>query len=287
VSVDFAAAEQFMLREARLLERRLFAWRFRGGLSGWVTGALEEYANDDGGYGNALEPDLRGPSSQPVPLERALEIHDEVHFFARIAGRACKWLASVSNADGGVPFVLPSVQEGPHAPWWESDGVSDVNPTAGIAGLLHKRGFRRDPWVERATEYCFTALGELDHVGPDDAISVLIFLEHVPDRQRADEVFERLGERILNELVALDPATEGYVKAPLEFAPHPDRLARRLFDDATIEAHLDALEATQQEDGGWPITWEPPSAAAVSEWRGVWTYKALSVLDAYGRQVRA
>ena len=146
-----------------------------------------------------------------------------------------------------------------------------MNPTAGIAGLLLKRGFERDPWVARATEYCFAALEELDHVGPDDAISVLTFLEHVPDRRRADEVFARLGERILHELVALDPATEGYVKTPLEFAPRPDRLARRLFDDATIEAHLDALEAKQQEDGGWPITWEPPSVAAVSEWRGVST----------------
>jgi hypothetical protein len=283
VSVDFAAAEQFILREARLLERRLFAWRFRGGQAGWVTEAVEAYANDDGGYGNALEPDLRGPSSQPVPLERALEIHDEVQFFARIASRACDWLSPVSNADGGVPFVLASVDEGPHAPWWESDGESDVNPTAGIAGILHKRGFQPAPWVQRATEYCFTALGELDHVGPDDAISVLAFLEHVPDRERADEVFARLRDRILNELVALDPAVEGYVKTPLEFAPHPDRLARRFFDDATIEAHLDALEAKQQDDGGWPITWEPPSVAAVSEWRGVWTYKALSVLRNYGR----
>ena len=101
-----------MLREARLLERRLFAWRFRGG-SGRAGSPrrVEAYANDDGGYGNALQPDLRGPASQPVPLERALEIHDEVDFFARIAGRACDWLASVSNADGGVPFVLPSVDE--------------------------------------------------------------------------------------------------------------------------------------------------------------------------------
>lgn len=283
MSVDVAAAEQFMLREARLLERRLFAWRFRGGQTGWVTEAVEAYANDDGGYGNALEPDLRGPSSQPVPLERALEIHDEVHFFARIASRACDWLASVSNADGGVPFVLPSVNDGPHAPWWESNGESDVNPTAGIAGLLHKRGFWRAPWVARATDYCFAALEELDHVGPDDAISVLTFLEHVPDRARADAVFARLSERILNELVAIDPATEGYVKTPLDYAPHPEALARRLFDDATMERHLDALEAKQADDGGWPITWEPPSAAAVSEWRGVWTFKALSVLRAYGR----
>ena len=51
----------------------------------------------------------------------------------------------------------------------------------------------------------------------------------------------------------------------------------------TIELHLDALAAKQQEDGGWPITWEPPSAAAVAEWRGFVTLKWLDVLENYGR----
>jgi hypothetical protein len=283
VSADFAAAEQFMLREGRLLERRLFAWRFRNRSAEAVASALLAFRNDDGGFGNALESDLRGPSSQPVPLERALEMLDEVdRFDTEVARRACDWLVSVSNDDGGVPFVLSSVEDGPHAPWWESNGESYVNPTAGIAGLLHKHGVDHE-WLAPATAYCFDALAELNRVGPDDAISVLTFLEHVPDSARANDVFARLGERILTELVALDPTAEGYVKTPLEFAPRPDRLGRRLFDDATIEKHLDALEAKQQDDGGWPITWEPPSTAAVSEWRGVWTFKSLSVLRNYGR----
>ena len=151
MSADLAAAEEFLLREARLLERRRFEWRFRNGSADAVVEALRPYANEDGGFGNALESDLRGLSSQPVPLERALEILDEVdRFDAGIVLRACEWLASVANADGGVPFVLPSVAEGPHAPWWESNGESDVNPTAGIAGLLQKHaiehpGSRRRP----------------------------------------------------------------------------------------------------------------------------------------------
>ena len=55
-----------------------------------------------------------------------------------------------------------------------------------------------------------------------------------------------------------------------------------IFDDATIEAHLDALVAQQQADGGWPLSWEPPGDAARAEWRGKWTLDALVVLDAYG-----
>src|SRR5262245_62323025 len=99
-----------MLREARLLDRRRFAHRFRGGPAAAVVAALEPYRNEDGGFGNALEPDLRGPSSQPVPVELALRILDEVGLFEeRIVEAACAWLASVTTEEGGVPFVLATV----------------------------------------------------------------------------------------------------------------------------------------------------------------------------------
>ena len=286
--IDFAAAEQFMLREARLLDRRRFEHRFLAGSSGAVVAALLPYRNEDGGYGNALEPDLRGPSSQPVPLEHALHILDEIDSFdTGMVPAACGWLTTATTKEGGVPFVLETVTDGPHAPWWEPTGKAYLNPTAGIAGLLHKHRIKH-PWLERATAFCWEALPRDLHdvVGPDDAVSILVFLEHVPDRERAQEMFERLGKRIVGELAALDPQASGYVKSPLDYAPHPNRLARRLFDDATIDAHLDALAAKQQDDGGWPITWEPPSAAGVNEWRGVWTFKALDVLDSYGRLER-
>jgi hypothetical protein len=278
-----AAAEEFIWRNARLLERRRFAYRFQGGHKAAVKAALATYRNDDGGFGNALEPDLRGAASQPVPAEHALSVLDEIEEFDPELVRACcDWLASVTTDEGGVPFVLPSVVEAPHAPWWVPSGEASLNPTSGIVGVLHKNRVDH-PWVARATAFCWDALSDVDELGADDAISVLRFLEHAPDRDRAAEVFDRLGPRILSDLVALDPSAPGYVKTPLEFAPRPDRLARRLFDDAAIELHLDALAARQQDDGGWPITWDPPSAAAVHEWRGLMTVMWLDVLAAYGR----
>lgn len=48
-------------------------------------------------------------------------------------------------------------------------------------------------------------------LGPDDASSVLTFLEHAPDRAVAEAELDLLGERILGELVALDPGAPGYV----------------------------------------------------------------------------
>jgi hypothetical protein len=287
VSADLDSAREFVLGNARLLDRHRLSFRFDDAPAGAVLAALRAYQNEDGGFGHALEPDLRGPSSQPVPLEHALRILDAIDAFEpELVGSSVDWLASVTTPEGGVPFVLPTVNEAPHAPWWVPTGEASLNPTAGIVGLLHKRAVRH-AWVDSATEYCWEALSRTtDDLGADDAISVLTFLEHVPDRDRAEDAFEQLGTRIRRDLVALDPSTPGYVKSPLEFAPRPESLARPLFDAPTIELHLDSLAARQEGDGGWPITWDPPTAAAIGEWRGFMTVMWLEVLDSYGRLSR-
>jgi hypothetical protein len=70
---------------------------------------------------------------------------------------------------------------------------------------------------------------------------------------------------------------------PLHPAPSPDSPWRSLSGDTSIERHLDRLVRTQQADGGWAITWEPPGVASRLEWRGIETLRALRTLRAYGR----
>jgi hypothetical protein len=285
MTADLARARDFILKNARLLDRKRFAFRFDGGTSTDVVTALRPYQNTDGGFGHALEPDLRCSASQPVPAEHALQILDEVGAFEPdIVQRCCDWLATVTTDAGGVPFVLSTVADGPHALWWKASGKAWLNPTAGILGLLYKHRVTH-AWMAGAAAYCWNALESdaLHQVGPDDAISILTFLQHAPQRERANAAFEILSSRMLAKLVAFEPDALGYVKTPLEFAPAPDRMASRLFDEAMISAHLRALEEKQSDDGGWPITWTPPSLAAVTEWRAFVTIKYLDVLDAYGR----
>ena len=69
----FAAGDRFLLNQARLLERRLFATCFLGQPAARVVDALRGYQNDDGGFGHALEPDKRCPASLPVDVETAFQ----------------------------------------------------------------------------------------------------------------------------------------------------------------------------------------------------------------------
>src|SRR5262245_39582623 len=144
------AAERFTWLNARLLDRLRFAHLFRGGAAAPVTAALRPYQNADGGFGNALEPDFRGPVSQPATVDPALRVLDEIDAFDDpMVARACDYLAGISTPDGGLPFVLPSVRAFPRAPWWQSDGdqpPGNLVPTASIVGLLLARGVRH-PWI--------------------------------------------------------------------------------------------------------------------------------------------
>jgi hypothetical protein len=101
---------------------------------------------------------------------------------------------------------------------------------------------------------------------------------------RAREVFSRVGPLIIERnLVALDPEAPGEVHGVLDFAPEPDSLARSLFDDVTVKAHLDHLAQAQLEDGGWTFNWPSWSPAAERDWRGFLTVDALRVLRTNGR----
>jgi hypothetical protein len=281
----FARARDFVYRNARLLERRLFAALFEGAPAAGVVDALRGYQNDDGGFGNGLEPDKRAPQSQPLDVRFALEIlelagaDDE-----QLVRRACDFLATVSAPSGAVPIVLPSIADYPRAGHW-GDGVfeADLNPTAGIAAYLHAHGIAH-PWRDAATRYCFE---ELERAVPEDAHAlreVLYFLEHAPERDRAEALVPAVAEALPRSRFYLaDAADSSYGLTPLAFAPTPQSRWRSLFDNAQVEAHLDRVEQDQQEDGGWPLTWEPPGDGARLEWRGYETVRNLLVLAAYGR----
>ena len=179
----------------------------------------------------------------------------------------------------------PTVEGWPHAPWWEADEgrPASLVSTGQIAATLHARRVEHR-WLDGATDLLWRRIDELDDPWPYRFRGVLAFLQYVPDRARAEQAFERVGTLLFDlGLVALEPDAEGEVHTPLDFAPNPDSIARPLFDQALIEAHLDHLAGSQADDGGWTFNWPAWSPVAASEWRGSLTVDALRTLRANGR----
>ena len=286
ITPDFNAAAAFVAANARVLDRRRFQRLFEDGPTAPVRNAVAAYRNDDGGFGHALEPDCRAPGSQPAAAEMALRVLDEADAWDEgLVRGACDWLAAVAPAGGGAAFVEPTLAGWPHAPWWvpEEGHPASLIATGMIAGTLHARGVSH-PWLDGATEVMWNRIGTLTETSGYEMFGVLRFLQNVPDRDRAREAFAEVGPLLIERnLVALDPEVSGEVHGVLDFAPEPDSLARSLFDDVTVKAHLDHLAQAQRDDGGWTFNWPAWSPAAELDWRGFLTVDALRVLRANAR----
>ena len=287
-----AAGRTFLHGEGRLIERRLAAVLFDGAEPSGVVDAVRAYRNPDGGFGHGLEPDKRCPASLPIDVECAFDIllmagagtdgwSGELN--GLVTG-TCDWLDSVAAPDGAVPLSFPVMEQYPRAEHWsEWTYVPGLNPTAGLAGRLHRMGVTHS-WLDRATDWTWARLESGFDEDAHSLAEVLLFLAYAPDRGRAEAIGDHVGGWLATaQWYRADPADPAYGVTPLHFASSPDSPWRRLFETTVIEGHLDRLARDQQPDGGWAITWEPPGLASTVEWRGIETLRALRTLRAYGR----
>lgn len=291
--MDLRAAASFLATHGRQLDRRRFEYLLAGPGAdpGPVLAAVDAYRNADGGYGWGLEPDLRAPESQPGGALHALEVFAEAGPTPRSV-EVCDWLGRVALPDGGMPFALPVADPTGCAPFWvDADpGVSSLQSTAFVAGVAHRVAARdpavaAHPWLAAATRYCLDAVAALDARPHAIELSFAIgFLDAVHDTHpEADALLDRLAAFVPPDgLVPVDGGSDGETMRPLNFAPLPDRPARRLFTPEVITADLARVAGGQQDDGGWRVDFASFSPAAEMEWRGYATVGAMTMLTANG-----
>jgi hypothetical protein len=290
-------AEQFIWLSARLLEQHRFAYHFLGGEADAVETALAPYARPDGGYGYALEADVRGPASQPLHAGTALLVLDEIgRCDAAHTARLLGHLPTLTTPDGGLPAIHPGGARYPSAAVlpMRSDPPGALLSTGVIAGTLHRNGITH-PWLDEATEFCWAAVDSLETSHPYEVEAAVTFLDGVTDRERAAKSADRLGQLVREQrLVVTDPARPEEFPVSSSYAPGeyhyvydvartPDSLARAWFSDREVTDALDHLTAVQQDDGGWPVLWRVWAPGTLAEWRPIVTLNAVRTLRAYGR----
>ncbi|MBO0841637.1 MAG: hypothetical protein J2O46_00515, partial [Nocardioides sp.] len=168
MSIDIDAARRFLFTSARVLELHRAAHLLDDASPGPVVDALRAYRNDDGGFGHALEPDVRDPHSQISATMSALEILAEVGApDSELVTGAVTWLETVANDDGGLVQVLPTAADYPAAPWMRPSPGSSFLTYPTVAHL--QRLTVRSAWLDRAADWCWQSL-ETD--GPAHAYKV-------------------------------------------------------------------------------------------------------------------
>lgn len=297
-------ARRFLRTEARALDRALFAFRFEGAPADAVASALSAYRNADGGFGRALEPDVRTPASSALATGIGLQVLKEI---GRPAGNpqvkgAVRYLLDTLDAQGQVWRVIPpGANDHAHAPWWHDEDGSLARtfdgyliiPRAQLVGLLHH--FAADvpaPWLEALTERTVAdveTINELGTGGGDD-------LAYALDLAEEEALPERYRQRLLRRLRAVVPGAVSrdpeewhtYSRHPLKVIHSPASPVADLLPDA-IQADLDYQIARQTPEGTWDPVWTWGDAypeawqQARHEWRGHLTLETLTILRNFGR----
>jgi hypothetical protein len=292
--IDITTARTFMATHARLLDRRRLDLLLDGGSPDPLLTALAAHRNPDGGFGWALEPDMRSPTSQPVGAYHAFELLEAAApRTSPMAVELCDWLASVATPDGGIPFSLAGAADPGSSPVWAHADTTapSLHITSAIAANAHRvaahdPAVAAHPWLEQATAWCWEAIAALD--GPRGAYElrfVLQLLDAVADaRADARAQIERLVRHLPDDWEA--PVAGGLADEklhPLEFSPRPHGAVRELAPADAIARDLARLERAQRDDGGWTIDFAAGSPAAALEWRGHFTALTLATLHAHGR----
>ena len=304
----YLRARDFLKARARPLEQALFDYRFEDGPDTAVLAALAVFQNEDGGFGRALEPDVRTPSSSALATGIALSVLKVMGtpYTHPLVSAAVAYLGATFDDERQVwRAVPPDTNDFPHAPWWHDEAGSlaetfasfKVIPRAQLVGLLHHYAELSDAtWLADLTEACVTDIESLDDEafgGGGDTLAYALSLAETamlaaPYRAR---LLSRLRDMV-PAVVSDDPAEwDSYVATPLKIAPLPTSPVAALLHKG-LQRNLDYLIEQQAEQGYWEPSWQwgerYPEAweRAREAWRGVLTLDALTSLRAYGRLER-
>lgn len=302
---QYESVRRWMFRNARPLD--IARWRalFEGGPACDILQALSCYQNDDGGFGHALEPDAWNPHSSPIQTWRAFALLREAGLtdpeHPLIAGIVHYFAAQPEFWTTGSATV-PSMNDYPHAPWWDHDGGEPeggvgFNPAAAVAGFLLRYADDSSP-VRAQAAVCAEALCRrfLDAPLSDDMHEAYCLMELCGYLSEAKPIGGVPLGALRKKTAALlahciDKDTEawasGYVCTPSHFIDSPDSpYAAAMGDYPALEADL--MIDTLSSDGTWNVPWswgEYPEAWAVSKrwWTAERAIVNLRYLKRFGR----
>lgn len=289
---NFNKARDFILSNARMIERRLFDYHFQGGPNEAVYHAVYAYRNSDGGIGHGMEPDTASPESQPLFTIMALETLDEAGCLTSniIENDFMPYFEGITCANGGIPWMLNPTSSYRRAEHFENLKVRGaLSTTAPLMGFIEKYGIESS-WKKQAEDFIWK---EIQRIGKKHAFCFLciprrmLFLDNCTDRVRAEKAISDLVKWIREDGVLCNDASDenwGLYGSPnsLSYAPNPNETLARAFTKEEIEIDLDETIRRQKKDGRWANPYGLSEGMKL-EWAGIQTLSTLKTLKAYGR----
>lgn len=282
---------------ARPLERALYTYHFQDGSAADVLDALSAFQNDDGGFGHALEADIRLADSSVIATSIAFQRLHELDAPADhpLVVKGCAYLLKTFDAETlNWPIIPVNIDDAPHAPWWVHGGDLEhslSNPRAEIAGCLnaypqHFPEALREQVTQAVVDHL---MNHPDEMEMHDLQCYLRFYESPGLPEATTSMMLGKLKRLVDHVVSRDPAQwRSYGLPPLGVVASPESPFAEMYANE-IPQNLDFLIDSRGADGVWEPAWvwgepgDPAWAQAKKDWTGVITLENLKKLRAFGR----
>ncbi len=303
----FEEIRLWIYRNARPIELARWQYEFENGSKEAVLSALSLYQNEDGGFGNTLEPDSWNPDSSPYTTLNAIGILNEIDFTDKshkIMQGIFQFLESGKYAnENGWLFNIPSNNDYPHAPWWtydsEANEYESIGVSAGIVCFLLKFADRDSELYKRALSIAGRLIGRLNTPGNYGEMGVggyCILKDMIGQLGLTDrfdmELMSNTVKKLVNDAIERDISKWAYYgKTPSSFISSPSGEFYK-DNEEILQRELDYIIETRTEKGVWGITWswfenneKYPKEFAISEnwWKADTAIGKLKLLRNFDR----
>ncbi|MCL2084397.1 MAG: hypothetical protein FWH06_03955, partial [Oscillospiraceae bacterium] len=258
----------WIYRNARQIDLALWQYEFENGGAEAVLSALSYYQNEDGGFGNALEPDCWNPESSPYTTLYAAGKLREIGFADKahpVFQGIMSFLESGAHShENGWLFSIPSNGGWPRAPWWTYDPSANecesIGVSADIAGFallfadegseLYSRAFT----VAQKLAARLSAPGNLGDTGVSGYCALFDAAERLGLADKLGFDLNALSG-LVNRKIERDVSKWAYYGyRPSSFIRSPDSRFYAGNEDI-VQKELDYLIDTRPDGGVWGITW--------------------------------
>lgn len=289
------AIKSYLQEHARKLDLYVYEYLFEGASPQRVLNELATYQNADGGFGKALEPDLRLPDSSALATVVAFQYLSLIDASPddELVTKAIRYLMdSYDGTRPGWTNIPPTADRFPRAPWWHYESAQIWaewgNPSAEIFGYLLKYAdvAQDGEFVQRLSKQALRRLHEIDEPEPHE-VKCYIRLHELATEELQRQLHGPLATHI-KRAAKTDPNDwHGYVATPLTFVTSLKSPFAYLFDEQLLLEDAERLRRQMVDDSHWEPTWEwgqfdDDWAVARVEWSGKITVENLRLLSAFG-----
>ena len=292
------SAVKYVRSYARRIDRLDLACYCGRGERSELIEALSAYQNDDGGFGQAIEPDFRVPDSSVTATTIAFNylIEHNASSESGIVRKGIEYLIPTYHLEtNSWPPVCKEITKYPRANWWEyyppiiyrPDEPDWGNPNMQVVGIFnHYSDLVDSVFLSSLNE---KAVAWLDSNETAEAFALLCALRYCESLAGDDREHgrKRLSDMV-KEVVEKEPAEWGKNKPqPVWYVRKPDALLANTFTEE-IQHNIDFLTSQQSHDGSWQPSWDwgrykGDWPQAKVEWAGHMTVANIKLLIDFRR----